>query len=102
MEAKQGHRQGVIRVLLLADHHRQLIYKQHLITLQDDSNRMMLDFLIERILEKGIPKTIIVRDKIIKGLLLKIMEQLKIDIQINQKLTVIDKYVEEFSRQINQ
>ncbi len=99
VEAKANHRQGVIRVLLLANHKQQTIYKQQLVTLKDDSNQQLVDTLITTILEKGYPKLLKVRDDIVVGLLQQLIDQTTINIEVSQNLDVIDLYVDEFSKQ---
>jgi hypothetical protein len=99
VEAKKDHRQGVIRVLLIANQKQQQIYRQQLITLKDDSNQLLVDTLITTILEKGLPQHVLVRDEIVLGLLQHLMDQTAIDVKVSQQLDVIDLYVIEFSKQ---
>ena len=99
VEAKKNHRQGVIRVLLIANQKQQQIYKQQLITLKDDSNQLLVDTLITTILEKGLPQQVLVRDEIVLGLLQQLIDQTKLKVNVSQQLDVIDLYVIEFSKQ---
>jgi hypothetical protein len=99
VEAKKDHRQGVIRVLLIANQKLQQIYKQQLITLKDDSNQLLVDTLITTILEKGLPTRVLVRDEIVLGLLQQLVRQTKVEGKVRQQLDVIDLYVIEFSKQ---
>lgn len=99
VEKKEGHRQGVVRVLLLANTDNQQIYNQQLITLKDDANRMLVDNLVASILNHGLPKEVIVRDSIVAMLIENISSELNLNVVVNQKLPTIDLYVEQLSEQ---
>lgn len=99
VEKKEGHRQGVVRVLLLANSGSEQIYNQQLITLKDDANRMLTDHLLASVLQRGIPKEVIVRDSIVAMLINKLTDEINLKVVISQKLTTIDLYVEQLSEQ---
>ncbi len=99
IDQKQGHRQAVIRVLIIANHHKEEVYFQKLITLKDDANRMLADQIIDRILQKGKPKKIFVRDSITYSLLEQVSELLDIPLEVSQQLSVIDRFVNAFTIQ---
>jgi len=99
IDPKKGHRQAVIRVLAIANHQKEEVYFQKLVTLKDDSNRMMVDQVIDRILNSGKPLKLIVRDEIVKSLFSQLSEKLLIPIEVNQKLETIDRFVNAFTYQ---
>ena len=99
VDKKEGHRQGVVRVLLLANSDKQQILNQQLITLKDDANRLLVDYLVASILQRGIPKEVVVRDSIVEMLIKNVSDLLDLKVVVNQKLPTIDLYVEELSNQ---
>lgn len=98
-QAKQGHRQAVVKVLVLADHQNELIYDQKLITIQDQAHEQLMSLLVASLLEKGKPKQILVRDIIIESLLKELSQACKLQIKISQQLAIIDHFVEQLTQQ---
>lgn len=96
MEQKVGHRQGVIRVLVLANHHQKEVYYQKLVTLSDDGFVMLIDQLVEYIKTHGIPKQLIVRDDITYSLLQAFNQHFDIEIIKKAQMPTIDHFVSEF------
>lgn len=96
MEPKPGHRQGVIRVLVIGNHHQKEVHHQQLITLQEEAHLVLVQQLVDYIKAKGIMKQLIVRDDIIASLLQDFNKQFNIEIITKQQLPTIDYFVSEF------
>lgn len=96
IDQKKDHRQGVIRVLVIANHQKEEVYFQKLVTLKDDSNRIMVDQVIDQLLKTGLPSKVFVRDDIVLSLFEQLDKHTNISIEKRQKLPTIDRFVEAF------
>lgn len=95
VEPKPGHRQGVVRVLVLANHQQEAIYYQKLVTLKDDGLVMLVEKLLKHFSEHGLPKQLVVRDDIMLSFLAQFVSELNIEVVKNQQLITIDTFVKE-------
>lgn len=85
------------RMCILADVKTGVILDQCMIEPKDHDINIVFGIVFNYILQKGKPKTIIVRDRYIQSILLDICKRIGIDLEINQKLGSIDYFLEAFA-----
>jgi len=94
-DQKEGFRQAIVRILVVANLDSGEIYQQKLLTLQHQSQQILVTSLLECIKQFGCPSSLRVRDEDAAIWIEEICDILKIDCTINSNLTAIDYFVDQ-------
>lgn len=99
-EGKEGHRQAVVRILLIANQTTRSIPYQKLITLKDEPMDHFVSAIVNHTLEAGTAKKWLVRDEIMAEIVSMVAAHAQVEVEISQQLPIIDQYVEELIKNI--
>jgi len=86
------------RICILADGKTGMLLDQIFITPEDEEVNVVFNIVFNYIMQRGIPKTIFVRDMYIKSILLDVCKRIGIDLEVKTRLKNIDEFLRSFSK----
>lgn len=84
------------RLCMLVDARRGLVLSQNMVTPGDDVVDLIFETVVNYIIQRGRPKSIVVRDAYMASILIDLCEQSDIEVIESLKLHTIDQFVESF------
>lgn len=99
-EGKEGHRQAVVRILLIANQSTKSIPYQKLITLKDEPMDYLVSAIVNHTLETKAAKKWVVRDELMAEVVSMVAAYANVPVEVSQQLDIIDQYVEELIKNI--